>query len=136
MHQAPILCKDKYETVLTLEILKGWWAWPILKQIIDHTNRKVLLWNNLEIVDIRGSGGCENTFFQARMGFRGEGGRPVGVHQRKAIPVRGKRANTGRGQETMEGTGIGPRARTHVKQCRVVLRAEQGPGWEECAHHT
>lgn len=51
VHQALILCKDKYETVLTLEILKGWWVWPILKQIIDHTKRKVLLLNNLEIVD-------------------------------------------------------------------------------------
>lgn len=55
------------------------------------------------------------------MGFRGEGGRPVGVHQRKAIPVREKRANTGRRQETVEGTGTGPRARTVDKQCRVVL---------------
>lgn len=66
---------------------------------------------------VTGSRGSENPFFWAQI----SGSRPVGVHQRKASPVGGKRANTGREQEAMEGTGTGPRGRTVDKQWSCEL---------------
>lgn len=53
--------------------------------------------------------------------FKGEGGRPVGVHQRKAIPVRGKRANNRQGAGDHGRYQNGAESQTADKQCRVVL---------------
>lgn len=57
----------------------------------------------------------------SRSSFRGEGGRPVGVHQRKAIPVRGKRANNRQGAGDHGRYQNGAESQTADKRCRAVL---------------
>lgn len=112
------MCKEKYDTVFTLEILTGWRAWLVLKQTNDCTKQRCYYRIAERSWTVEKAEALKILSFRHR--FRREGGRPV-VHQRTAILVRGKRAKKGRGQETMEDQRTRQRAWITEEQCHVVL---------------